>query len=51
MSTALAPVLTPVLTPAPASVRIPRPRGPVDVTRFQAEVDAALAAFAIDVSG
>lgn len=44
MTTVFAPAL------APAPVRIPRPRGPVDVTRFQSEVDAALEAFAVDVS-
>jgi hypothetical protein len=32
------------------AARVPRPRGPVDVSRFHADVAAALEAFGTDVS-
>ena len=37
-------------TTCPTIVRVPRPRGPVDVTPFRRDVDAAIHAFGLDVS-
>ncbi len=41
--------MTAAVTDRPTT-RIPRPRGPVDVSRFHADVQAALEAFGTDVS-
>ncbi len=42
--------MTTTASTCPTVVRVPRPRGPVDVTPFRRDVDAAIAAFAEDVS-
>lgn len=46
------PTLTSTAPPPPPRVppRVPRPRGPVDVTRYHRDVEAAIRAFGDDVS-